>query len=263
MEIGNLRLSYLTDTIWKLKPEVLEVLKKITLSGNIDKQSFFNREEKETALSSIDSKGSVAVLNISGVLMNKASWFDSLFGFASTQTIRQEFKKLSSNPDIKRIVLYIDSPGGSTQGIQELSNDIYTARKQKEIIAFTDGLMCSAAYEIGAAAEYIVAEPTAIIANIGTYQIIKKQKDSNFEYHILQAGSKKVFGNSITPMTDEEKEYFSEKIKLSNDRFLKSVALCRNSSFDEVKNLEGAYFEAQDAPKWLYDEIGSFNCTLL
>ena len=66
------------------------------------------------------------------------------------------------DPGVKAIALAIDSPGGDTAGLFDLTDSIYAARGRKPIWAILDESACSAAYAIAAATDRITVPRTSI-----------------------------------------------------------------------------------------------------
>ena len=57
--------------------------------------------------------GGVMVLPVRGTIMPRADWLMDFSGGTSLQALKQEVRKAAADPDIKAIVLDIDSPVGS------------------------------------------------------------------------------------------------------------------------------------------------------
>lgn len=110
----------------------------------------------------------VAVISLEGVLGKKMNLFMDISGGTSTQLATAEFKAALEDPDVKSILLDIDSPGGAVDGTADMAQAIRAARGQKPIMAFTDGLIASAAYWIASAADKIfISNETAMVGSIG------------------------------------------------------------------------------------------------
>lgn len=104
------------------------------------------------------------VINIKGGLMHKAPDYYEAAGFITNyETITRELSELSGNVDT--VVLHIDSPGGMVMGLSEAADSINEF--PGEVIAYTDGLCCSAAYYLASQADIVVASNSAIVGNIG------------------------------------------------------------------------------------------------
>jgi protease-4 len=68
-------------------------------------------------------------------------------------------KSYAQDPNCIGVVLDIDSGGGQVSGTPEFYD--YIASFKKPVVAYTDGLMCSAAYYIGSATSHIIANKRA------------------------------------------------------------------------------------------------------
>jgi len=268
MEIGSsFLIQHFMNSVWLIHPEKLKTMTEVILQKVMDDGSFnlLQLEPRNEKRSHVQKIGNVAILNIEGVLVPKASWLDTMCGFVSTIELQTEFEQLVSDPMVKRIVLYFDSPGGTSLCIPEFANSVYRARSEKEVVAFTDTFMCSAAYFIGSAAEQVVVTPSSIIGSIGTYISLIKEKPEkrDFDIHIIQAGDNKLFGSPDTPLTDDEVSYFQEKVDANYENFTAAVAQFRNVSQEEVKKTKASYYTSgEGAPEWLYDILADANYVL-
>lgn len=105
---------------------------------------------------------SVAVIPVCGAIMK-----DDYCGSSGTDTLAQWIKQAGASANVSAIVLKINSGGGEVAGTGELA-DVIKASK-KPVIAFTDGLMASAAYWIGSACvEVYASHKTVEVGSIGT-----------------------------------------------------------------------------------------------
>jgi len=71
--------------------------------------------------------------------------------------------------DCDAIVLSIRSPGGYANKVPEMARLIDRIAQEKPVFAYTDTLIASAAYWIGASADMIYAAPSADVGSIGAY----------------------------------------------------------------------------------------------
>jgi signal peptide peptidase SppA len=104
----------------------------------------------------------VAVINLKGAVMK----YDYC-GAAGTQSLISAITAANENPAIAAIVLQVDSPGGSVDGTEQMANAVKNSGKP--IVAYINGMMCSAAMWIGSAASMrIASSKTDTIGSIGT-----------------------------------------------------------------------------------------------
>ncbi|WP_417365536.1 S49 family peptidase [Flavobacterium beibuense] len=93
---------------------------------------------------------------------------DGYMGWLGTKYYMRLMDSLKGDPNIAGIVLDIDSGGGQVYGTGEFYD--YIKDYPKPVVTYTDGLLCSAAYYIGNASKYIVANKRAdAIGSIGAY----------------------------------------------------------------------------------------------
>lgn len=117
----------------------------------------------------------VAVISIDGVLSKRMNLLSQISGGTSTQIIGQQFDAAMADEAVKAIVLAIDSPGGTVDGTQELANKVFAARGVKPVLAYCDGMMCSAAYWIGSGADAVYISGDTV--NVGSIGVIATHTD--------------------------------------------------------------------------------------
>lgn len=93
--------------------------------------------------------------------------YDQMCGPSGTRSMTRILKEWEANENVVGVILDIDCPGGQVSGLAEFADFLHNY--SKPIVAYTDGLMASAAYYVAAACDYIVANPNAdLIGSIGT-----------------------------------------------------------------------------------------------
>lgn len=112
-----------------------------------------------------NSTAQVAVISIKHPI---SKYTNLAFGSLGSKTYQRILAQIDADPDITGVVLDIDSGGGQSYGTPELYDAIRAF--SKPIVTYTDGFLCSAAYYIGNAADYIVANKRSeAIGSIGAY----------------------------------------------------------------------------------------------
>jgi signal peptide peptidase SppA len=125
-------------------------------------------EDAEGDLLPITVVGNVAVVHVQGPMIKRGGFVASLCGLSSTLRIRTAFEAAVADDAVAAIMLRIDSPGGSAEGLAELADAIFAARGVKPIVAQVDGMMASAAYLVGSQADAVYAQRMDLIGSIGT-----------------------------------------------------------------------------------------------
>jgi signal peptide peptidase SppA len=210
-----------------------------------------------------------AIISIIGPLTKRSSIFSFLFGGLSYQEISNQIEMALADERARAIVLNIDSPGGVVSGVEAVSDLIYNSKGIKPMIAYTDGMMTSAAYWIGSAADLLFAEKTAIIGSIGVLRIhidySEMEKKEGIKTTYLTAGKYKALGNDSQPLSDEAKTIFQDELDYIYSIFVDNIARNRDVEVNAVlsKMADGKVFignQALDAG--LIDNIGNYRMAL-
>ncbi len=81
--------------------------------------------------------------------------------------LTQSIAKLADDPDVKALIVAIDSPGGSVAGGESLYRAIGAVAAKKPVVAVMAGTAASAGYMIALPAERIFARDATITGSIG------------------------------------------------------------------------------------------------
>ena len=228
-----------------------------------EKLSAFKRKSEGDALYSLSDSG-IATLPVIGPLTKRTSFWSFLFGASSYEDIRNAFDAAIADDAVRGVVLDIDSPGGVVNGVDALSEAIYNARDEKPVVAFANGLMASAAYWIGSAAEAVIGSKTSEVGSIG---VIMVHRDfSRYEDNLgvkttyITAGKYKALGNDAEPLSYEARQTFEAELNKIYTVFVDTVARNRDASSETVREdmADGRIFIGQDAAAaGLIDDVGT------
>ncbi len=208
-------------------------------------------------------KGSLAVIKMAGPLMKQ----DQFCGPVGMETIGQWIQEADANPNIDGILLQIDSPGGTVDGTENLSRIVSSTKKP--IVGYADGLMASAAYWIGSAADEIVGNgKTTMVGSIGTMMSFADMQPvfekAGVKFHEVFATKSEDKNKSFRQARTEGsyENIRSEFLDPLNEVFLSTVENNRKDKLKLHKEnvLTGKMYHAEDAKKHgLIDSIGSFD----
>ena len=116
-------------------------------------------------------KEGLAILEISGTLVQRVSWFD--FGTTVSLTrIADELNSLRLDDSVTRVLISFDSPGGTVAGTNAAENALKQLAAAKPTVVFVPSLCASGALWICSAATKIFADETAIIGSIGCFNVL-------------------------------------------------------------------------------------------
>jgi len=122
----------------------------------------------------------------------------------------------TEDPEIDAIVIDVDSPGGTVTGVPEAAEAIERAATEKPVIAYTGGMMASAAYWISASADAIVAAPSADVGSIGVYTAFldrtRQFEQEGIDVELFKHGKFKAMGMPGVALTDEQRALIQEGV---------------------------------------------------
>lgn len=120
---------------------------------------------------SLTRSGTTSVIGVTGTIMPTDSPLLRFIGGTSIDQIRAGLRTALADGGTERIVLNVDSPGGSVTGVSELADEIFASRTRKPIIAYVPGMAASAAYWLASATQRIVTADTGLLGSIGVASI--------------------------------------------------------------------------------------------
>lgn len=201
-----------------------------------------------------DVVNGVALLPLEGVLAKRMNLFTKISGGTSTELAAADFKEALDRTDVRAIVLAIDSPGGTIDGTQNLSRVIFEGRGRKPIVALVNGMMCSAAYWIGAAAdEILLANDTSLVGSIGVVashvDMSKMEEKAGFKTTEIVAGKFKRIASQYAPLTEAGRATMQEQVDHFYSVFVTDISTYRGVSVDTVlkEMADGRVFIGQQA----------------
>jgi signal peptide peptidase SppA len=181
-------------------------------------------------------RGGVGVLTIEGVIAPKANLFTQISGGATAQQLVQQIEAMQEDAAIRGVVIAWDSPGGSVHGIPTLERAIRALSEAKPTASVSDGVMASAAYWAGAAANTVfMSGETDTIGSIGvvathTYD----PRSSTRQVTEIVAGRYKRMATDSKPLSAEGEAYLQAQVDEIYAVFLEAVARNRGVSLENV-----------------------------
>jgi len=214
-----------------------------------------NAEMNARAKNVTNGTGAVAVIPIYGTICHRADLFSDYSGGTSCESVSKQIRAALADPAVSAIVLDIDSPGGTVDGVPELADEIHRARGKKTITAVADALCASAAYWIGCSGTEIVCTPSGLVGSVGVYDahedISKALEMAGEKVTYVYAGKYKVERNSTEPLSDDARKAMQDMVNEYYSMFTRAVARGRNAKVEDVRNGygEGRVVTAQQAVK--------------
>lgn len=251
--------------MWAILPEELDKIKtQVSEVKAEDLQGFFVEKTsipKSGSYFTID--GNIGILQIEGVIQPKWDIWTWFFGGTALDLLSRDFNTLLDDDSVEVIILDIDSPGGVVNCVQEFSNMVYEARGRKPILSVTSGVMASAAYWIGSAAdEVFVTDEAGITGSIGVVtthvDISELEKKLGIKTTEIVAGRKKRITSRTAPLSEEGRAELQRQVDHIYEAFTGDVAKFRGVDVETVLSdmADGQIFlGSQGVEAGLVDEV--------
>ncbi|MBR4396881.1 MAG: S49 family peptidase [Methanobrevibacter sp.] len=193
----------------------------------------------------VTQQDEIAVITINGAVTYDSS--NSTKIFTSASQIENALNDANSNPNVKAIVLDINSKGGSQVASEEIAEDIKNS--DKPVIAYIGDKGLDESYLIASSADAIVASSSSSIGGIGRsyidsgkYSKVKLTGVYNEEYLKLKKSNETDPDNLINgqKMIDQDYTQFIKKIAENRDlkpNYLAKLAYGKKYNGNEAKNL--------------------------
>ena len=251
------------EPVWAIRPEALEgMLAHLRSAGGAIE---FDAAALEAAAPRPQPvAGGIAQLPLHGPISHRSSFWSLLFGGTSTERFSAQLREALADPAVSRIVIDVDSPGGTVDGVPELAAEIRVAREKKPITAVANAEAASAAYWLASQASEIVVTPSGEVGSIGVWVLHVDRSAAldaaGIKPTFIFAGKHKVEGNPLEPLAEEARAYFQGRVDDYYGMFVRDVAKGRKASVGDVREKfgQGRMVGADDAVKaGMADSVGT------
>ena len=215
------------------------------------------------------SRGNVAIIPLHGMITQRGSVFDLESGGTSTHGFEAAFQRAVNSDRIGAIVIDVDSPGGTSAGVEQAADRVFAARGTKPIVAVANSQAASAAYWIPSAADTFIAAPGSDVGSIGVFRMhwdySSALESDGISVEFFAEPARKVEGNPFEPLTDEARTHQLEQVHETYAAFSSAVARHRGVSVSEAREKlgKGRTFHAQSAKQiGLIDRVASMSQVL-
>ncbi len=209
--------------------------------------------------------GAVGVVSIHGVIMcgrDRSGFWGAQTG---SEDVLNRLRAAAENPEIRAVVLRLNSPGGTASGAQEIAAEVDRLRRAgKKVVVSMGDVSASGAYWIASRADKIMANPGTLTGSIG---VIIQTQDLRGLYEKIGVGTEtfksgphKDMGSPARALTPEERAIFQSMVDDIYDQFLTTVAEGRKMNPADVRRLaDGRIFTGRQAKEaGLVDELGDY-----
>jgi len=211
-------------------------------------------------------KGSIAVLPIHGMISQRGSVWDEVFGGTAADSFAASYARAINDDRISAVVLDVDSPGGTVAGVEAAAELVYQGRQYKPTVAVANSQAASAAYWLASGADKIVAAPGSEVGSIGVFRmhedVSEMLSQDGVKVTFLAMPRFKVEGNPYEPLTQAATEHNMAQVAETYEAFNAAVARNRGIKPSAAKTQfgEGRAFNArQAAAMGLVDRVATMS----
>jgi protease-4 len=185
----------------------------------------------------------VAIIRVEGVIVPgeapPPNPFTGGAGGAFSETIVEQLKQAEKNDDVKAVVLFVDSPGGSVFASEEITLQI--KEMTKPIISSMGSVAASGGYYVSAPTQEIWASPHTLTCSIGVIMQLINVEDFAEEYGVtavtVKSGQFKDIGNPFREVSSDDLAILQSIVDEAYENFVGVVAEGRSISAEQVRTM--------------------------
>ncbi len=209
-------------------------------------------------------RNGVALVPMIGVISPRVSLASASTGGTSLDVLMHDMRVAQASAEVDRIVLLVDSPGGSVAGLGEAAAALRASTKP--VTAFVQGMGASAAYWLASQAGEIVMDAAAAVGSIGVLHSMSRQEapgaDGRRDYETVSSNAPL---KRPDPTTDEGRAALQGIVDALESVFVADVAAGRKTTPERVMRDygRGAMVAAQRAVEiGMADRVGTLESLL-
>ncbi len=245
----------------KTADEMEEFIKIKLGKGQKAESSWISYLDYANGVNSAPQPESIAVILAEGQILDG----ESEPGIIGSDTLAEQISIVRHDPNVKAVVLRINSPGGSAVASEIIRHELELLKKAgKPIVVSMADVAASGGYWISAGGSKIVASPMTITGSIGVFGLLPTFENTLSLAHIGQgsvsttwlAGADKTI-KSLDPRLED---ILTQNVARTYDDFTKLVAQSRHLSKKQVHAIaQGRVWTGNQAYQYkLIDKLGYF-----
>mgnify|MGYP001607242030 FL=1 len=206
--------------------------------------------------------GNVALIPIEGAITGSG---ETELGAltVSSEDIVTFIEEADKNPQVKVLLLEINSPGGSAVASDEIASAV--KKSSKPVVALIREAGASGGYWVASAADYVIANRMSITGSIGVLSSYLEfsglMEKYGVGYEQLTAGEYKDMGAPFKKLSEPERKIMQSKLDKIHQYFIEEIAVNRGLEVSRVEALAtGEFFLGVEALELgLVDALGDKN----
>ncbi len=170
--------------------------------------------------------------------------------------------RLARSPQVKAVIVRINSPGGTTAGAEALYRALRRLAERKPVVAVMDTIAASGGYVVALAADRIIAQGNTLTGSIGVVvqwpEMHELMNRLGVRMNVVRSGPLKARPNTFEPLSEEARAWTERVVRDSHQWFLSLLAQRRQLPPARAEKLaDGRIFTGRQALReGLVDELG-------
>ena len=187
-----------------------------------------------------------------------------------SRKVVKALRQYRDDPEIKGILLRVDSPGGGVAPSQEIYDELMSIHREgeKKVVTSMGTVAASGGYYIASATDLIIANPGTLTGSIGVIMELTNiqglLEKIGVEGVTIKSGENKDVGSPFRKMKEEERALLQNVLDDVHSQFIEAVAEGRSLEIETVRKLaDGRIFTGRQAKSvGLVDELGSLETAI-
>src|SRR5271167_2466769 len=220
-------------------------------------------------LSALSSGDEIAIIYGDGEIQRGGEGLDPFSGPDTTamtsDDMTEAFKSAREDPDVRAVILRVNSPGGSMLASELIGREVELTAKKKPVVVSMSGYAASGGYMISIPAAKIIAEPGTITGSIGVlggkFNVSPAVQKIYANTDAVSRGANVGMFDMWTDFTPAQSKQFQDEIMRDYQYFLKLVVAGRHITLEQADAVaQGRVWTGEQALKFkLVDSLGGLD----
>lgn len=196
-----------------------------------------------------DKAQGVALITIAGTLVHRLGTLRPYSGMTGYDGIRQNVLTAVADPEVKGILLDLDTPGGEAAGCFDLVDTLYQVRGEKPMWGMVNEMAYSGGVAIASACDRVIIPRTGGIGSVGVVVVHMDWSDAvanaGLTVTIVTYGAHKADGNPFERLSKAVQSRIQSDVDTIGTLFVDTIARNRGISAKSVREQEAECFMGQ------------------
>lgn len=216
-----------------------DILAALAMPGIETQRNLRWSADKLRSSAASSAKPITGVLPLVGILEQHQSFWGMIFGGTDLTEWNRELDALVKDSRVNRIVMPVDSPGGTVPLVPETAAAVRAASRIKPVIAAVSPMSASAALWISSQASQVVIQPSGSMGSLGVYSqhvdITEQLKQDGVTVTTFALPAEKTEMSPYVKLTDDAKQFEMDEIRRLYAEFVDEVAAGRRKTPSHVR----------------------------